>query len=459
MNLLQRLGVALRAGALAFRRNAVTALSTRLPRSRIDFNREIGQGLGSPAVLAVVGWIARNWIDAPIRVRQLLSDPTAEPIDVRASEFGPGAMLSLLKRPNPFYTGRTLMKAAVVDYATTGSAYIYKRRNDAGRVMELWWLPQVMTRPRWPEDDDTVFIGWYEYNPNGIPYVIRPEDVIHLRDGMDPLNPRVGLSKVGALAREIFTDDEAANFSAAVVANFGPPGVVIAPREVPQGSNVIADPETVKQKYIETFGGDNRGQPMVMSGPTTVDVVSWNPEQMQLKALRRIPEERISAVFGPAAIVAGLGAGLDRSTFANFAEARSASYEECILPGHSDWAEQLQFQLLSEWADPLRYVVDFDYSNVRALQEDQTAVWTRHLDAWRAGAITRATFKQAVGIEHDDAFDDVYAVPFNVNITPATEAVVPAEPPPSPGATASAPVNGTNGNGHGVAALTETVPV
>jgi hypothetical protein len=100
---------------------------------------------------------------------------------------------------------------------------------------------------------------------------------------------------------------------------------VISPDDT---ESVLDDPgaNAIKANFRERFGGDNRGEPLVISGKVKVQVLSFSPQQMDLTALRRVPEERISGVTGVPAIVAGLGAGLDRSTFANFGEAREAGF-------------------------------------------------------------------------------------------------------------------------------------
>ena len=148
-------------------------------------------------------------------------------------------------------------------------------------------------------------------------------------------------------------------------------------------------------------------------------MLSFSPQQVDLRALRRIPEERISAVTGVPAIVAGLGAGLDRSTFANFGEAREAGYEENLIPTQRILASQIDRQLTPEFvADPNQFLTDFDTTEVRVLQEDQNALWTRASDAAAKGLITIAGFKQQVGLEVDPEKDAYFLRAFNVVAVP-----------------------------------------
>jgi phage portal protein BeeE len=311
--------------------SATYSVGVLLGRTSINYMSEIGDPTKNPIVIAVVGWIARNFPEAPVRIRRLRADGGAEVIVPGGS--GPGALLRLLERPNPYFSGVLQWIATIVDLFTSGDAYWIKLRAGplvTDRVVELWWIPKRMLRPYW-EQGSGRFIDYYIYTVDGVEYRVRTQDVVHFRDGIDPLNPRCGLSKLASLFREIFTDDEAANFTAVLLKNFAVPGVILAPSNT-GGALGRVDPEGVKKKYLETFGGDERGTVMALSAPTDVKVLSWSPEQMNLRELRRIPEERITAVLGVSAIVAGLGAGLDRSTFTNFGEARRAAYQESIIP-------------------------------------------------------------------------------------------------------------------------------
>lgn len=398
-----------------------------LNRTRINYAAEVGDPTKNSMVVAIVGWIARNFPEAPVRITVRGADGMR--VAIRRGPTGAGRMLALLERPNRYFSGALMWMAVIVDFYTTGNAYIYKVRAASGAVIELWWIPKRFIRPNWPADG-SAFIGWYEYTVDGIVYELREEDIIHLRDGIDPENPRLGLSKLASLFREIYTDDEASNFTAALLTNLGVPGVILAPANTT--ANVKADPEAVKKKFTETFGGDNRGGVMALSSPTEVKVLSWSPEQMNLRELRRIPEERASAVLGVPAAVVGLGSGLDQQAFTSYRDARIAAYEETVIPDHRLVAGELEVQLLPDFVDleeiaRLEMDVDFDISNVRALQESIDLVWRRADASATKGLITRAAFKRLTNQPvAADGSDDVYILPTNYVVFPAGEPQPPA---------------------------------
>ena len=86
---------------------------------------------------------------------------------------------------------------------------------------------------------------------------------------------------------------------------------------------------------------------MVLSGAMNVEIVSFSPDQMKLAELRRIPEERVSAVLGVPAVLAGLGAGLDSATYSNTKELREFFTESKIVPMWNMVAQEIDSSIVT----------------------------------------------------------------------------------------------------------------
>jgi hypothetical protein len=94
-----------------------------------------------------------------------------------------------------------------------------------------------------------------------------------------------------------------------------------------------------------------------MSGPTKVEQFGFSPEQLNAQGAAPDPGgARVRRARRPG-VVAGLGAGLDRSTFTNMAEAREAAYEQAIIPTQRILGEDIRFQLLPSSSRPVRVAV------------------------------------------------------------------------------------------------------
>jgi len=401
---------------------------TYLPRSSFDYQREVGDGLSSSVVAATVGWIARRFVEAPMVV---IKDEETE---------HEHALLDLLRRPNPYYSGRAMMMAVAGSYSTDGNGYLVKVRNGQAKPTQLWYIPHWLIEPHWPVDG-SVFIDHYSYKPLGTQIKLDPEDVIHFRNGLDPRNTRKGLAPLKSLYREIFTDDEAANFSASLLRNFGVPGLVISPGDDAQATE--GDKDAVKQFFRERFGRDNRGEPLVMSSKTEIKQLSFSPEALDLGRLREIPEERVTAVLGVPAAVVGFGTGLQQTKVgATMAELREAAYEDCIIPMQNTIAEELDVQLMPEFETDRKVHVGFDLSDVRVLQEDENKHAERVRTLVAGGILTIGEGRRELGYEVKPEHE-VYQMSIATMLIPAGRRL---ETP----ASASA---GDNGNGDGKARL------
>lgn len=388
--------------------------------------RKVGNGSNTSVVAAPLLWIHRNFPEAPpaLWLRTGVSGEE-DRVTGKGDQGGDHIMLELLERPNEYYSGSALWAATVTDWHISGDAYWIKLRDIVGRPRELWWAPSGTMKPIGSE---TEFITHYEYKPGTQTIDLPPEDVVHFRYGMSAENPRCGKSPLSSLLQEVFTDVEASEFTAALLGNMGVPGVLISPSKE-GGTPSDDDVKATKAKFKGGFSGDNRGEPLIMSGPTNVEQFGFSPEQMNLRTIRRIPEERVTACLGVPAIVAGLGAGLDRSTFANYSEAREAAYDDCIIPAQRTMSEEVKYQLLPDFEpDDFRsFRFGFDISNVRILQEDRNTMAERYDKGIRGGWVRVSEGRRALDLEIDDA-DEVYLRGVAVIEVPVGE----AGPAPTP---------------------------
>jgi HK97 family phage portal protein len=369
-----------------------------LPNGQVDYVLEVGEGLTSSAVMAPVNWIARNFPEAPVIVADI-SGGQPERIANHTLE-------KLLARPNLHYSGVNLSMASMVSWSINGNAYWVKVRDERRAVKELWYVPHWMISPK-QLPDSSEFLDYYEYSINGQRLRLDPADVIHFKFGIDPSNMRLGMSPLASLLREIYTDNEAAAFTSSILRNLGIPGLVISPK-TDTGAITDAISDELREKLEHRFSAERRGKPVVFTAPTDIYQFGFDPQQLDLAKLRRITEERITAVLGVPAIVAGLGAGLERSTFANYAEAREAAYESNIIPTQRLFASTLEVSLLPDFeASPERFAVSYDNSNVRVLQEDENRRAERWVRLYEGGVAKRAEARRAQGLEVNPG-DEVY---------------------------------------------------
>lgn len=352
-------------------------------------------------VVACINWICRTFPEAPL---QVLDTSNGKDVPV------PGhALEQLLRRPNDFYSGTLLWMATLADWVIDGNAYWLAVRSGVRQVVQLWWVPHSLIEPKWP-DDGSEFISHYEYRPRSVPLRLEVDDVIHFRHGIDPENIRLGLSPLKALVREIYTDDAASNWTAAILRNLAVPGLVISPKSE---NAVMGEPakDSIRKQIAARAGNDMRGGTLILDGAVSADIVSFSPEQLQLTDIRDIPEERITAALGIPAAVVGFGSGLQQTKVgATMHELREMAYENNIIPSQRLFAEEMNTQLLPNFADPDRFTLAFDLSRVRVLQDDQSELWKRAVGAFDGALLTRNQALAMVGREAVGPTGDVYKV-------------------------------------------------
>jgi HK97 family phage portal protein len=367
----------------------------------INYEKEVGDLLKSSLVMAGVNWLGRTLPEAPPMVVQQLPDGTEEVIPDHP-------LVKMLKRPNRYYSGSTIWKAFASSWIPSGNPYWIKGRNSLGEVKELWPTPDWTLQPRWPLDGSVFISGYDYYVDDRIVAQYEPRDIVHFRDGINPYNPRLGLSPVGSVLREIYTDNEYSNYSALLAKYGGVPPFVISPKA---GVGAVGvDVDKLREQFLRKTTGDERGKPLI--APVGLDVarLSFTPAEMDLKLLRRLPEERIAAVIGIPAIVLGLGAGVDSSTYNNTEQADERAYRSYLVPLYRYLEEELNVQLLQ--AEPqFNYQpgqsVRFDLSKIASLSEDQDALATRTVTLYNGRVMKRSEARRAIGLPVTPA-DDVY---------------------------------------------------
>jgi HK97 family phage portal protein len=345
------------------------------------------------AVFACLQVIATALAEPELKVYRVASGERVEVDDAPITD--------LLKRPNPHMTLDTLLWYLSNCLKVDGNAYWRKMRAgnpDTGNVVELWPISPSRLEPRTIRDSGD-FISYYRYYIRpGVHEDIPIENVVHFKTGLDDRDHRLGCAPLKRLAREVSSDDQATRYADRLLANLAINGLSMEfDKEMGPIDRATAD--EMKARIQSAYSGDNVGAVSVLSPGAKLVSHGFSPEQMDLKVLHRVPEERIAAVLGVPAIVAGLGAGLDRSTYSNFAEAREAFTEMTLIPSWRSVAATITLSLLPDFMSEKGAVVDFDIDDVRALGDDEDKKATRLAAYVAAGILTTDEARAEIGRE------------------------------------------------------------
>lgn len=377
--------------------------------AKTDYRSEVGPLEFSSLAMAVCNFTA-------IRI------PEARPAVVRTTKDGdqefdyqhPAA--KLIRRPNKHHIWANYAGSCSMGWWFAGDVYFYKTRSITGEVVELWNLPHFLTEPRWPGDGRTPdverwasehgernsdldsFLSHYEYRiPGKAPILYPAKDIIHLKRHVDLSRPRHGLGAFESLFEELGGDRKMALFAYAIMSNMGLQVPVFAPKDDTVSISPTAA-AAMKEGWIQKTTGDRAGEPVIMTEPVTMEKFGFNPSELDLSALRLIPESRVCAVcqISPAALQVMVGIQ-NGTSYASSEQARQQGYEEVIIPIQTVWAEEFTHQLLSEFEGSEGAEFVFDTSKVRVLEEDRDALVKRESEIFKSGGSTLDQYLTAVG--------------------------------------------------------------
>lgn len=259
-----------------------------------------GNPLDSSLFVAAITVVGNCIIEPDLQVRRLTSRLQDDQI-VEDHE-----LVKLWNRPNAFYDGRTMLKALITSLIISDNAFLIKERNADGKLIELWYESHETIGPRYPKDGSR-FISHYEQDRGSEKIRRSVEDVIHFRNGLNPMNPRVGLGTSGAILREVYADNESANWYANLMANDAAFRYFLT-IDNKAGELGQEDIENIKKLLMAQVSGDNKFKAPVITNAEPKKI-QFSPEELDLRAQRYGAEERFAASKGIPPEVMELGAG------------------------------------------------------------------------------------------------------------------------------------------------------
>ena len=347
--------------------------------------------------------------------------------------------LELLRDPNPDYDYSDLMQYIGARLLLTGESFTWKWRDKGGILRELWPLPTNMVTVQYAtlsqeQTPASRLVAGYTVKQGGgkRPLPVAVEDMAYSRF-IDPAKTTGGISPMQAAIRDYQLDVERSDYLVEMLTNLKVPGVKIT-------SSAVLTPEMRQEMrgYLhDMVGKGKRGSPIFIEGPD-VDMELLSPlKDLDWPGLTSLTETRVCMAFGVPPILIGSRAGLDRSTYSNYGEARQSFYQETMIPFWRTLGATLTRCLLRHEGED-RLEVRFNTGEIDALQENATERAQRAEIGMRSGLMLRNEGRALLGL---DAVDDgnVYLLPLSTVEVPArtakemAEAAKPApEPEPEP---------------------------
>jgi HK97 family phage portal protein len=327
-------------------------------------------------------------------------------------------LIALLRRPNPLQSYSDYMRAKVSFIMLAGNGY-EERFMVGGEVKELYQLrPDRMSILPSANGIPAAYI--YKVNQNTTRWEMDPRtmtcDVRHLKL-FNPLNDWYGMSPIEAGAYAIDQNNEAMNWMQSLLQNSARPSGALTVKD----GGTLADDNfnRLKAQIEEQYSGStNAGRPMLLEGGLEWQQMGMSPTDMGIIETKFASSRDVALAFGVPPQLLGIPGD---NTYANYAEARLAFWEDTALP--------LLDMIVNDWnawlGNLYGVTIKPDIDAIPAIAEKRLSMW-QMADASRDLTINEKRAIKGYGpIEGGDTlFVNASEIPLNMAGDPLTDMTI-----------------------------------
>jgi HK97 family phage portal protein len=252
-------------------------------------------------VYACVSKIAQKVASNRLRLFQIINSKgeTREVLDHPA--------LDLIYRVNPFQTKEEFFETLIINQKMTGNAFVFKVRNEQGKVVELWNLrPDRMTILPDPEN----YIKGYRFTKSdGTHTVFAPKDIIHLKYP-SPIDQFLGISPLKPASMRIDIEEYANTYQRDFFLNNARPDAVLEFE-----GNLFDDQKAeITESWEARFKGrGNNSRIAVLEGGVKYNQVSLSQREMDYIESMKFTRDDILVAFGVPKSIVGVTDDVNRA--------------------------------------------------------------------------------------------------------------------------------------------------
>ena len=368
----------------------------------------------SALVYGCVREITTTLAEAPLEVGFENPDgewqPTPHPLD------------ALFDMPTPDYDYNEWIQRFASRLLLTGRGFVWKFRQASGLIGELWPMPTNMVTPikGTAEENGLVIsrlVKGYEVNQgfHNQPAIVPAVDMLDARL-TDPATTDQGVGPMQAASRDYQLDRGREDYLIEMLTNLKVPGMVV------RSTNPLTVPEqdAIRASLHNKAGHGARGGVIFVSGKDAEAKTLAPLADMDWPGFASMSESRVCMAMGVPPILVGARVGLDRSTYANYAEARKSFYTETMAPLWKAVQGVFTRSLLRhEGTGSLE--IRFDLTGVAGLQQDANEIAVRAQTLFAAGIITLNQALALVGEPVIGPAGEIRRVPIAIQEVPIGE--------------------------------------
>jgi len=273
----------------------------------------------------------------------------------------------LIERPNDFLSYRELLQITVINMAISGNMFWNMVGTmeeseifDGNPPAELWWMKPENIEIK---GDAQNFIKYYQYNyPSGGNKRLSPSEVIHFRLS-NPDSYYRGMGSLQPAKNSAILEFNAITYNKNFLANDATPLFYFKSEKQLSVEQRAAHKREWNKVHKGTKKAGNFGY---CWGGMSIEKLGLPPAEAQYAEMRKMNREEILATLGVPPSVVGL---LEYANYSNMEVQQRKFWEDAVIPMLDLIADKLTLRLAPLFDED--YYFKFDYSNIKALQEDE----------------------------------------------------------------------------------------
>lgn len=313
----------------------------------------------------------------------------------------------LLRDVNPFMTEGMLRKQTLLELGLTGNAYWALEKAGQGEVREIWPLraAEVKVLP-----DSKEFVKGYRHTVGGNFTDYEADEVVHFKYP-NPLNYYYGQSTLRAVIPAANTEVYVQDYNFHIFEHRGNPGGILMVSKEHPAYHDEDERKRLSEDWKKTHSGaEQSGKTAVLPEGLTYETIVMSPDEMQAIETSTMTTRQIASAFNVPPVTIGVYEDVNYAT----ADQQDRKFWGAIRSRLKDLAGTLN-EFFVRYVGEEGVRVRFDFSEIEALQEDQTAKTNRILSELDAGSITineaRADLGRAPDVEA--GVGDIHWLPMN----------------------------------------------
>jgi len=274
-----------------------------------------------------------------------------------------------LEDPWPGGTTGDLLARMILDADFAGNSFVRLQGVEISRLRPDW-VSLVYDGDPW--EPETRLQG-YLYQPGG-PRTGNPvrtfpvEEVAHFAPLPDPLSPRLGMSWLTPVLREIDADAAATTHKDSMFRQGGTPNMIVKTDTTVTKELFDAVVKLYREGHEDAA---NAGKAWFVQSGFDPEVIGSNLRQSDFKAVQGAGETRICMAAGVPPVIVGSSEGLQAATYSNYGQARRRFADLTMRPLWRNVAGSLEWIINTPQVTAGRAELWYDERDIAFLQEDR----------------------------------------------------------------------------------------